>query len=210
MAESSSSPWWIELIKISPGLVTVLFCIVLVAMNRRMLGAMLDRMTKFKALGIEAEFATRELDSAIASQQVTVSADDRKGALKRLALTAPLLRDERILWVDDKPASTRSERALLDKTGARVTTVRTSAEAERELADTEYLLVVTDLKREGRNTEGLDFVNRTVANATYRPTIAYVGTDQQGKSRPAHLFGITNRPDRLIQYVCDIAERERL
>jgi hypothetical protein len=49
-----------------------------------------------------------------------------------------------------------------------------------------------------------------VAAETYRWTIAYVGTDQEGKTRPANLFAITNRPDHLIHYVCDIIERERL
>jgi CheY-like chemotaxis protein len=201
---------WIELIRVSPGLVTVLFCIVLVIVNRRTLRAMLDRMTKFKGLGIEAEFAAKELESAIAHQQVAVSTDDRKGALKRLAVTAPLLRDARVLWVDDQPAKTKSERALLEKAGARVTMVTTSAEAERELTENEYLLVITDIRREGKEAEGLDFVNRTVLKKIYRWTIAYVAADQWGKPRPEHLFAITNRPDHLVHYICDVAERERL
>jgi hypothetical protein len=210
MPDKGEPIWWIELIKISPGLITAVFGVVLVIVNRKTLRALFDRITKFKGLGIEAEFASKELDSAIASQQVVVSADDRSRALKRLNMAAPLLRDARLLWVDDEPARTRSERALLEKIGARITTVKTSAEAERELVENEYLLVLTDLKREGRKTEGLDFVKRTVDSGTYRWTIAYVGTDQWGIPRPAYLFGITNRPDQLIHYVCDIAERERL
>jgi CheY-like chemotaxis protein len=202
--------WWIELIKISPGLIAAVFGVILVIVNRKTLRAMLDRVTKFKGLGIEAEFASKDLDSAIASQQVVVSADDRSSALKRLAMTAPLLRDTRLLWVDDEPVRTRNERALLEKVGVRLTTVKTSAEAERELNENEYLLVLTDLKREGKATEGLDFVKRTVITGTYRWTIAYVETDQWGMARPAYLFAITNRPDHLIHYVCDIAERERL
>ena len=88
--------------------------------------------------------------------------------------------------------------------------MKTSTEAERELIENEYLLVLTDLKREGKETEGLEFVKRTVVSGTHRWTIAYVSTDQWGKERPAYLFAITNRPDHLIHYVCDIAERERL
>jgi len=210
MSDTSATIWWIELIKISPALITVLFCIVLVILNRRTLAAMLERMTKFKGLGVEAEFATKELDSAIASHHVQVSTNDRKGALKRLNVTAPLLRDARVLWVDDQPASTRSERVLLEQAGARVTTVTTSADADRELRKHEYLLVITDLQREGNATEGLDFVRRTVESGTYRWTIAYVGSEQWGRPRPAYLFAITNRPDHLIHYICDVAERERL
>ena len=73
-----------------------------------------------------------------------------------------------------------------------------------------YLLVVTDLTREGSSTEGLDFVRRTVASSTSRWTIAYVATDEWGKPRPEYLFAITNRPDHLIHYICDVVERERL
>lgn len=202
--------WWIELIRISPALITTVFVVILVIVNRTTLRAMLDRMTKFKGLGIEAEFASKEMDNAIASQKVTVSTHDRSSALKRLGMMAPLLRDARLLWVDNEPARTKSERAMLEKVGARITTVKTSAEAERELKENEYLMVLTDLDREGKQTEGLEFVKRTIANRTYRWTIAYVGTDQRGLPRPPYLFAITNRPDHLIHYVCDVAERERL
>jgi CheY-like chemotaxis protein len=202
--------WWIELIKISPALITTMFVVILVIANQKTLRAMLDRMTKFKGLGLEAEFASKEMDHAIASQNVTVSVHDRSSALKRLGMMAPLLRDARLLWVDDEPARTKNERAVLEKVGARITTVKTSAEAERELKENEYLMVLTDLNREGKKTEGLEFVKRTVANKTHRWTIAYVGTDQWELPKPPYLFAITNRPDHLIHYVCDIAERERL
>src|SRR5262245_14284739 len=98
---------------------------------------------------------------------------------------------------------------MLEKVGARITTVKTSAEAERELKENEYLMVLTDLDREGKATEGLEFVKRSVADKTHRWTIAYVRTDQWGLPRPPYLFGITNRPDHLIHYGCDVAERGR-
>lgn len=210
MAEQASPVWWVELIKISPGLITAGLAVGLVVAYRKELGALIRHMTKFKALGIEAEFDARVMDNAIAAQGVLVSSDDKTGALKRLQFVSPLLRDTRILWVDDTPSTTRNERALLEYCGARVTSVTTSIAAENELRDNVFAMVITDLKREGKETEGLEFVNRTVAAETYRWTIAYVGTDQEGKPRPANLFAITNRPDHLIHYVCDIIERERL
>lgn len=150
------------------------------------------------------------MNNAIAAKGVAITAGDRQGALKRLQLVSFLLRNVQILWVDDDRASTRNERALLESYGIRVTTVTNSAKAEEELLENTYALVITDLKREGNETEGLEFVGRTVAANTYRPTIAYVDTDQKGRARPAHLFGITNRPDQLVHCVCDIIERERL
>lgn len=108
MAASSDPVWWVELIKVSPGLITAAFAVILVVANHKTLGELLKRTTKFKGLGIEAEFAAKELDNAIANQAVAVSTDDKNSALKRLNTVAPLLRDARLLWVDDNPASTKS------------------------------------------------------------------------------------------------------
>ena len=212
MADKQDPIWWIELIKISPGLVSAGLAVAIVVAYRKEVRALLARMTKFKALGVEAEFSAKAMDSAIVAQgvQAHVSAEDRKGALKRLALLAPLLRDTRMLWVDDTPASTRNERALLESYGVRIDTCTTSGQAEQSLRDNKYLLAITDLKREGKDLEGLEFVARILTSKTYVWTIAYVGTDQCGKPRPADLFGITNRPDHLMHLVCDIVEREKI
>jgi len=125
--------WWIELIKVSPGLITASLAVGVVVAYRQAIQPLLGRMTKFKGIGIEAEFSAKSLDEAIKEHQVKVSENDRKGALKRLHVIAPLLRDARLLWVDDNPASTRNERSLLDGFGVRITTVKTSAQAEQEL-----------------------------------------------------------------------------
>lgn len=210
MADEVNPVWWIELIKVSPGLAGAGIAIGILVAYRKEVRALLGRITKFAALGVEAEFSERTLENAAAAQHVQVSFDDKRSVVKRLHATAALLRDAKILWVDDDPARTRNERALLEGFGVRITIVTTSAEAEKALREHEYLLVITDLKREGRDTEGLDFVKRTVEAKTYRWTIAYVGTDQWGLSRPAHLFAITHRPDHLMHYVCDVVERERL
>jgi CheY-like chemotaxis protein len=209
VAEDSNPIWWIELIKISPGLIAVTLAVVVFVANYKELRALLSRTTKFKGLGIEVEFTAHSLDNAIEAQKVAVSPEDRKGVLQRLQILAPWLRDMRLLWVDDNPENTRNERALLDRLGARVTTVKTSAEAERELRENDYLLVITDIKRENKETEGLEFVKRMVTSKTYRWTIAYVGTDQWDHARPPYLFGITNRPDHLMHLICDVVERER-
>lgn len=210
MADKQDPLWWIEMLKIAPALIAACLAVGIVIAYHSDLSALFARMTKFKALGVETEFSAKAMEKAIDAQSVQVSEDDRKGSLKRLALLAPLLRDTRMLWVDDTPARTRNERALLEGYGVRIDTFTASAPAEQALRDNKYLLVITDLKREGRDDEGLQFVARTVANKINIWTIAYVGTDQQGLARPANLFGITNRPDHLMHLVCDVVERERI
>lgn len=210
MAAQASPIWWIEVIKISPGLISAILAVALVVTYRKELRALVSRMTKLKALGVEAEFSGKAMDDAIAVQRVQVSDGDRKGALRRLTVIAPLLRDTRVLWIDDNPANNRYERALLESFGVRIDTVTSSADGERAARENIYTLIITDLAREGRDNEGLLFVARLVASKTYVWTIAYTGSDQQGQARPPHLFGITNRPDHLMHLVCDVVEREKL
>jgi hypothetical protein len=143
MSEPTNAVWWIELIKVSPGLVTASLAVGVVIVYRKEVRSMLTRMTKFKGLGMEAEFDSRALESAIAAQKVTVNTQEKKGALNRLHAVGTLLQNSRILWVDDVPASTRNERALLESAGARVTSVTTSAAAEKELRDNVYTMVIS-------------------------------------------------------------------
>jgi len=212
MASVAEPMWWVELIKVSPGLAGAVIAAGVLVAYRRQIGDLFTRLTKFKALGLEAEFAAKPLERAIEAQEVQlqVSIGDRKSVLKRLAWVAPLLRDMRLLWVDDQPANNRNERALLEDLGVRVTTATTSAEAEKALRELDFTVVITDLKREGNPAEGIEFAARTWQARIYRWTIAYTGTPQAGLPVPPHLFGITNRPDHLLHLICDVAERERL
>jgi CheY-like chemotaxis protein len=141
---------------------------VIVAYRKETRKLLFEQITKLKGFGVEVEFSAKALDGAITVKQVAVSADDKKGILNRLNTVAPLLRDARILWVGDNHASARNERALLEGLGARGTAVTTSEEAEKKLRENIYFLGLSDLNRGGKDTEGLEFVNRTVRSGTYR------------------------------------------
>ena len=184
MPVTADPAWWIELIKVSPSLIAWVLAAVALMLYHAELRALFHRVTKFKGFGIEAEFAAKTLNSAIAAHRVKVSEGDRKDVLKRLNLVAQWLKGARILWVDDQPENNHNERALLEGYGVEVKMVTTSAEAEAELKESVYTLVITDLKREGNETEGLEFVKRTVEAKTNRWTIAYVRADQWDKARP--------------------------
>ena len=56
-----------------------------------------------------------------------------------------------VLWVDDHPENNEYERSSLLALGIKVVSVRTNAEAERELKAARFPVVITDL---GRNIEG--------------------------------------------------------
>ena len=202
--------WWIELIKITIGLITVFLAVYIGARYRDELQGFFRHIKKFMGLGAEAKCASKSFDNAISVQQVEVCQNDYQSALKRLKLISPYLHGIRILWIDENHVRTRHERELLEQFGVRITLASTSAQAETALRKNCFLLVITDINREGRNTEGLDFVNRTVYAGISVWTIAYVRTYQDGLPRPPYLFGITNRPDHLIHLICDIIDRERI
>lgn len=48
---AGAAVWWIELIKVAPALIAVLFCVVLVVRNRSLFAAALARLTKLKEIG---------------------------------------------------------------------------------------------------------------------------------------------------------------
>ena len=210
--EKPAPEYWVEIIRIAPELIAAVTAAVVIYAYRKDVRSLIQRLTKFKGAGIEAEFSDKALSDAIVAHGVTTSVteEQKNGALRRLQSVAPLIRDARFLWVDDQPESTRNERALLDNLGARNTTVTNSADARKELKENVYVAVITDLKREDKDTEGLNFAN-SIANVDYAvPVIAYTGANQAGRPRPANLFAITNRPDELVQYLCDVIERAKI
>lgn len=201
---------WVELIKVAPSLLMALAVIVLLIANADAIARLLRKATKVGALGIEIEASAASLDKAIELQglQGVVSHRDRMAVLRRLSANAALLRGARVLWVDDEPANNREERTLLEALEVRIDLATSSAAAEQFLRNHHYLLMVTDVRREGHGDEGIRFVQGLPAKGLLLPAIGYVGTDQSGQARPAHFFGMTRRPDHLMQLVCDVAQRE--
>jgi CheY-like chemotaxis protein len=199
-----------ELIKVLPGLLMAVVVIVLLLANADAIARLLRNASRVKALGIEIEASAVSLNKAIELHLLddAVSYRDRMAVLRRLSANAALLRGARALWVDDQPANNLNERTLLESLDVRVDLVTDSGAAEQSLRNHRYLLMVTDIRREARDDEGIRFVQGLAAKGLLLPAIGYTGTDQSAQARPAHFFGMTHRPDHLMQLVCDVAQRE--
>lgn len=200
----------VEFVKILPSLITSVVIGALLIANAGAIARLLAKAGRLKALGVEIEASGATLDKAVAAHGLErlVAYHERMGLLRRLGSCAPLLSGARVLWVDDAPEGNRHEIELLKSLDVRVDLASTSAAAEQFLRNHHYLLMVTDLKREGRDDEGIAFARRAAEAHIGVWTLAYVGTDQHGLARPAYLFGITHRPDHLFHLVCDVAQRE--
>jgi CheY-like chemotaxis protein len=207
---SSESSVLIEFIKASPALIVSIVGSLFLIANADAIGKLLRKATKLSALGVSIEAAGDTLDDAFKAHglQGMASQRERMAVLRRLSACAPLLRGTRVLWVDDQPSNNEAEVKLLKSLDVEVQQVTTSADANAFLNIRHYLLVITDFDRDDMPTTGIDFAKLVASRTAAPPVIGYVGTPQSGLARPAHFFGVTNRPDHLMHLVCDVAQRE--
>jgi CheY-like chemotaxis protein len=122
-----------------------------------------------------------------------------------------------ILWVDDRPSNNRNEARMLRSFGALITFAATTEEALRALrASTDqhqpFDLIVSDIGRDlpaPDPTAGLTMLPRLREAGFQQPVIFYVGHVDPGAGAPAGAFGLTNRPDQLLQLTIDALSRVR-
>jgi CheY-like chemotaxis protein len=114
-----------------------------------------------------------------------------------------------ILWVDDHPEGNRIERRLLRRMGVFVETVRTNDEAVIVLEDaTERMsLIISDIKRDN-GSSGLALVKDIATRPGHPPIVLYVGRPSEDRAIPPDVFGVTSRPDALLNLVMDALDRQ--
>lgn len=116
-------------------------------------------------------------------------------------------RPVRVLWVDDNPDTVMYESGVLQGLGMLVEFAKTSANAMDRLEKEKFQIVISDIRRGDKNTEGLDFMARMRAANMQAPVIYYVSELDKSKGVPLGAFGITDDPNELIHLALDLAER---
>jgi len=155
--------------------------------------------------------------TSLSVEALTEKAPDIADGLQRLLSDTPILRrlqrvrdvvnGARVLWVDDHPEWNSWEIALLESMGAHARTVETTRSA-LALVREGFDIVISDIAREGKDTEGVDALPDFLKTAPKTPVVFYVG-QLQATGVPTGAFGITNRPDELFNLILDILERTR-
>jgi CheY-like chemotaxis protein len=186
---------------------------------RQPLATALGRIANVEAFGVKLALSGgTALDAAIELAQknpdwpVEVPVADRKAALDR----ANAHRTE-MLWVDDHPSNNRNEARMLRSFGALVTFAAATDEALRALqtADEQHQtfdLILSDISRDLPATDptgGLTMLPRLRDAGFHQPVIYYVGRPNPNAGVPPGAFGVTNRPDQLLQLVIDALSRAR-
>jgi CheY-like chemotaxis protein len=214
----------VHIIRAATGLLWVLVAVSAVWLLRRPLSAALGRVAGFEGFGIKLALSGgAALDAAIELAQknpdwpVEVPAADRKAALDRANANRSLFEGAEILWVDDRPSNNRNEARMLRSFGALITFAATTDEASRALQTAAeqhqpFDLILSDISCElphPDTTAGLTMLTRLRNAGFQQPVIYYIGRPSADAGVPAGAFGVTNRPDQLLQLTIDALSRVR-
>jgi CheY-like chemotaxis protein len=191
---------------------------------REPLTAAAGRLAGVEAFGVKLSLSGgAALNAAIELAQknpdwpVEVPFADREAALERANTHRALFEGAEILWVDDRPSNNRNEARMLRSFGALVTFAATTEEALRAL-DTAaeqhqpFDIILSDISRDlpaPDPTAGLAMLPRLREAGFQQPVIFYVGRPEPGAGVPPDAFGLTNRPDQLLQLIVDALSRVR-
>jgi hypothetical protein len=158
------------------------------------------------------EFTFRDVLAEAVSTKAppdTVTAADQSRVLRRAARAAAVTNGARILWVDDKPARNLPERKVLRSLGIMIDLAQSSSDGMKALGRADYDLVISNLRRDDRPTEGREFLVGMRAAKHAEPVVFYIFDFDPSRGTPGDAVGITDRPDELVHLVLDGLERVR-
>jgi len=191
---------------------------------RHTLPAAVNRLTGFEAYGVklamsggQAMSAAIEVASKHPNWDVVVADADRQKALERANRERALIEGAEILWVDDVPSNNRNEARMLRSFGAMITFACTTEEAidAIKVAVEQHRPFHMALSDISRNLPALDpeagvkMLERFANDRIPLPVVFYIGTKKPGAPTPNGAFGLTNRPDELLQLTLDALARVR-
>lgn len=198
----------IELIKITPPVLWIVFLLIILLIFRKPIEKIIPNLNEVKVFGIEAKFIKEELEKA-AFNNPEVNKADLDQVARRSQRISSIIRGTRLLLINDMPEEMINVQRILKKLGVIVEVSRDTKSALNMLANTDYDVIVSDISREGIPDEGIRFLKESLKRGVYRPTIFSVARFEPSKGVPAYAFGITNRVDELLNLVFDVVERTK-
>jgi PleD family two-component response regulator len=117
-----------------------------------------------------------------------------------------------VLWVDDEPTNNRREIQALEKVGIQVSTTKTTDDALAQLKTGKFDLVITDLDRDKKPTEGFTLIRRMRESSVSTLVIVYVWSvnpSLESEAVKAGAMGITNSPTTLFRMAMNAIHQSR-
>lgn len=200
------------LIKATPAILqTILIAIIFALLYRPIRRDLLPRLRGVQVFGLQLTFLQEELKRVAEKSGRAVSTEQTDQVARRAFRSASILQGAKLLWVDDRPSGNNFERRFLNSVGILVDIAQSSEEAFRFLRMNpgEYNIIISDMERYGDNEAGMKFLRALHVKEEEIPVIFYVLTFSREHGAPAMSFGMTNRPDELMNLIMDSLERER-
>lgn len=168
---------------------------------------LLSRLSRIQLSGVRIELESG-LASAAAARGMAVPRKVRTEVAERLRVVNARMVKSRFLWIDDNPEGNVAELKILKALGATIDLACSDEEARQRLNGAVYDIVLSDIRRGGREDAGVRFL-REVTNAILGPAVIFYVGDAKGT--PPGAYGITTRPDELMHLIVDaLLERSRV
>ncbi len=213
-----------QVIEAAPALIAALVLLYVVVRLRDTLPAIVARLTDVEAFGLKLSLSGGQAMSAAVEMarknprwEGEAPVADQHRALTRALRERKLLDGAEILWVDDCPSNNRNEARMLRSFGAIITFACTTEEALGALRDGDdqkqpFHMIISDIGRDYPTPNpcaGLDMLPRLAEAGRREPVVFYVGRLDPDAGVPPGAFGITNRPDELLNLTLDALARVR-
>ncbi|MFF2245899.1 response regulator [Arthrobacter sp. NPDC058130] len=174
-----------------------------------------DEVT-FKAGGVEASFQKVKVqlaanlvaavnDKAASDQRgATVDAQDIADDVEHAVPDVSAferLHGSRLLWVDDRPDNNFYERRALEALGIHIETSLDTPDAQRQLRERSYDLVISDMGRPGDSRAGYTLLDGLRQAGDLTPLVIYAGSrdpEHVTEAQSHGAIGCTNSPQELI------------
>lgn len=173
----------------------------------------------FKAGGIEASFARKQVEAAVAvgaavgsrsSPGAEASEADLRSAAEAVLSSVPDARTQnrlsgsRILWVDDRPENNEYERQALEALGMSITSSTSTQDALDRTRTTAFDLVISDMGRPGDERAGYTLLSALHKDRNDTPFVIYAGSnlpEHRAEAVSRGAVGSTNSPEELLRLV---------
>lgn len=176
--------------------------------------APLDRLRTIKAGGLEVILDSPQVRGAIDGLDLQYAGSAIRDHLLSLGGLVHLVRDARILWIDDRPESVTGERRLLRSLGAAIVPATSSEDAYKLLrSDGDFDLIVSDVQRSGdyyKAYGGVDIhdgVNFVRWLRDQPETVDGKRSLAPGRETPVVFYAAYDWP-RLVRFTAPVAETE--
>ncbi|WP_430882652.1 hypothetical protein [Fusibacter sp. JL216-2] len=202
----------IKLVEIIPSLVNsaVLIFIVLL-LKKPMVEYILPKIVEFKGLGVEVKLMETKIRNVEAKRAKRIKDTDLKydlTVLDRVNRNTDVLRNKRVLWIDDEISKIKEEAEVLNEMGINIDISTSDACALNKLKTMNYDLVYSDIERDGNAKSGIDLAAIMEEEGIQTPIIFYISKLEKAKGTPPYAFGITNRFDELLHLTLDCFSRK--